>query len=77
VKRLFRIKVNLVIFYKRLYYDEKSRWNMQMEAQKSRIDELENALNHSKVLYKEAMNNLSKISEEVRKQLISINVKFD
>ena len=38
---------------------------MQMEAQKSRIDELENALAQNKLLYKEAMNNLSKISEEV------------
>jgi hypothetical protein len=38
---------------------------MQMEAQKTRIDELENALTQSKILYKEAMNNLSKISEEV------------
>ncbi len=48
---------------------------MQMEAQKSRIDELENALTHSKILYKEAMNNLSKISEEVGKQLIYTNFK--
>ena len=48
-----------------MYYDEKTRWNIQMEAQKSRIDELEKALTQAKIQYKEAMANLSKISEEV------------
>jgi hypothetical protein len=49
----------------KLYYDEKSRWNTQMEAQKMRINELEQALIQTKVTYKEAMINLSKISEEI------------
>ncbi len=48
-----------------MYYDEKTRCNIQMEAQKSRIDELEKALTQAKIQYKEAMINLSKISEEV------------
>jgi hypothetical protein len=39
---------------------------MQMEAQKSRIDELEQAINQAKLAYNEAMINLSKISEDVR-----------
>ncbi len=36
-----------------------------MEAQKSRIDELEKAINQAKVAYNEAMANLNKISEDV------------
>ena len=36
-----------------------------MEAQKSRIDELEKALTEAKIHYKQAMANLSRISEEV------------
>ena len=55
------ILINLL----RLYYDEKSRWKIQMETQKMRIYELERALVQTKVIYKEAMVNLSKISEEV------------
>lgn len=47
------------------YYDEKFRWNLQMEAQKARIEELERTLAVSKISYKEAMHNLSSISEEV------------
>jgi len=50
------------------YYDEKSKWNVQMEAQKSRIDDLEQALFHAKNAYKEAMFNLSKISEEIHRK---------
>jgi len=49
----------------KLYYDEKSRWNIQMEAQKMRIHDLEQALMQTKITYKEAMINLSKISEEI------------
>lgn len=48
------------------YYDEKNRWNVQMEAQKARIDEIERALAQVKVSYKEAMKNLSNISEQVK-----------
>lgn len=47
------------------YYEEKSRWNTQMEAQKMRIHELEQALIQTKTIYKEAMINLSKISEDI------------
>jgi hypothetical protein len=36
-----------------------------MEAQKARIDELEKAIVQSKISYREAMLNLSKISEDV------------
>lgn len=36
-----------------------------MEAQKARIDEIEKAIIQAKASYKEAMRNLSKISEEV------------
>lgn len=43
-----------------------------MEAQKSRIDELEKALAEAKVLYKGAMANLSRISEEVRKNFFDL-----
>ena len=55
----------LNIFFCRSYYEEKFRWQIQMEAQKSRIDELENAMTQAKVAYNEAMANLSKISEDV------------
>lgn len=48
-----------------LYYDEKARWNIQMETQKSHILEIEQALNYTKKSYKEAMTNLSIISEEI------------
>ena len=48
-----------------LYFDEKTRWNIQMEAQKARIDELDKAIVQAKTSYKEAMKNLSKISEDV------------
>lgn len=48
-----------------MYYDEKARWNLQMETQKSHINEIEQTLIHTKRVYKEAMTNLSKISEEV------------
>jgi hypothetical protein len=47
------------------YYEEKTRWNIQMECQKARIEELEQTLCLTKIAYKEAMLNLSKISEEV------------
>jgi hypothetical protein len=47
------------------YYEEKARWNIQMECQKARIEELEQTLCLTKTAYKEAMLNLSKISEEV------------
>ncbi|CAF0703548.1 unnamed protein product [Brachionus calyciflorus] len=50
------------------YYEEKFRWNIQMEAQKARIDELERALILAKTTYKEAMKNLSKISEEIHER---------
>jgi chromosome segregation ATPase len=61
----------------KLYYEEKSRWNVQMEAQKSRIDELEKALVQAKCQYKEAMSNLSKISEEIhlKRSLDKLNLK--
>jgi hypothetical protein len=49
----------------KLYYEEKDRWNTQMEAQKMRIHELEKALIQTKKNYKEAMINLSKISEDI------------
>ena len=49
----------------KLYYEEKARWNTQMEAQKMRIHELEQALIQTKKNYKEAMINLSKISEDI------------
>lgn len=48
------------------YYEEINRWNIQMEAQKARIDELERVLAQVKVSYKEAMKNLSNISEQVK-----------
>ena len=48
-----------------MYYDEKARWNLQMETQKSHINEIEQSLIHTKRMYKEAMTNLSKISEEI------------
>lgn len=48
-----------------MYYDEKARWNLQMETQKSHINEIEQTLIHTKRVYKEAMTNLSKISEEI------------
>jgi len=48
-----------------LYYEEKSRWTIQMEAQKARIDELEKAIVQAKICYREAMKNLSKISEDI------------
>lgn len=48
-----------------LYFDEKTRWNIQMEAQKARIDDLEKATIQEKASYKEAMRNLNRISEEV------------
>lgn len=48
-----------------LYYDEKSRWNIQMETQKSHIHEIEQTLIYTKKIYKEAMSNLSMISEEI------------
>ncbi len=38
---------------------------MQMEAQKTRINELERALNDSKYIYSEAMKALRLISDEV------------
>jgi len=50
------------------YYDEKTRWNVQMEAQKLRIDELDLAIQHAKVVYNGAMANLSRISEEIHEQ---------
>lgn len=49
----------------KLYYDEKSRWNVQIETQKSHIHEIEQSLIFTKKVYKEAMHNLSKISEEI------------
>lgn len=55
----------MIAHQNRLYFDEKTRWTIQMEAQKSRIEELEKAIAQAKVSYKEAMKNLSKISEEV------------
>ncbi len=48
-----------------LYYDEKNRWTIQMEAQKTRIQDLEKTLHLTKITYKEAMHNLAKISEEI------------
>lgn len=48
-----------------MYYDEKARWNLHMETQKSHINEIEQTLIHTKRVYKEAMTNLSKISEEI------------
>lgn len=36
-----------------------------MEAQKSRIDELDKAIVQAKASYKEAMKNLNRISEDV------------
>ncbi|RMZ96045.1 SH3 domain-binding 5 isoform X3 [Brachionus plicatilis] len=50
------------------YYEEKNRWNVQTEAQKARIDELERALTDAKVTYKEAMKNLSNISEQIHEK---------
>lgn len=52
-----------------------------MEAQKSRIDELEKAINQAKIAYNEAMSNLNKISEDVRnfsafKTISFINIFF-
>lgn len=38
-----------------------------MEAQKARIDELDKAIVQAKASYREAMRNLSRISEEVMK----------
>lgn len=49
----------------RSYYEEKDRWQIQMESQKSRINELERALNDSKRVYSDAMNALRRINEEV------------
>jgi hypothetical protein len=51
--------------YFRNYYEEKDRWQMQMEAQKARINEIERTLNDSKRIYSEAMNALRLISDEV------------
>lgn len=47
------------------YYEEKTRWTNQMETQKSRIYEIEQAIAQNKSIYKEAMRNLSRISEEI------------
>lgn len=55
-------------FGSRLYYDEKGQWNIQIEAQKAHIHNLEQTLISTKKAYKEAMNNLSQISEEVLKE---------
>jgi hypothetical protein len=56
----------LAIFKKkRSYYQEKNRWNIQIEAQNIRINELERLIAYSKTIYNEAMLNLSKISEEI------------
>lgn len=49
----------------RYYYEEKDRWQIQMEAQKARINELERALNDAKRIYSDAMNKLRNISDEV------------
>ncbi len=54
--------------YLRSYYDEKTQWNIQMEAQKMQIHDLEQAIIQTKKTYKDAMLNLSKISEEVNLQ---------
>ena len=45
---------------------------MQLESQKKHIQELEHEINEAKLNYKQAMINLSKISEEVfaKKKLI-------
>lgn len=60
------------------YYEEKFRWNTQMESQKMRIYELEKALMQAKISYKEAMINLSKISEEIHnKRNLQNNVKSE
>lgn len=48
-----------------MYYEEKERWNIQMEAQKARINEIESALLDSKRIYSEAMNKLRDISDEI------------
>lgn len=48
-----------------LYYDEKTRWNIQMETRKAHIHEIEQTLMFTKKNYKEAMANLSLISEEI------------
>lgn len=50
------------------YYDEKTQWNIQMEAQKMQIHDLEQAIIQTKKTYKDAMLNLSKISEEIHSQ---------
>ena len=53
------------LFLKRAYYQEKKRWNVQLEAQSIRINELERLIAYSKTIYNEAMYNLSKISEDI------------
>jgi len=53
------------IIKSQLYYEEKNQWNNQMEAQKMRIHSLEQSLIQAKKTYKEAMANLSNISEEI------------
>ena len=58
------------------YYDEKNRWTIQMEAQKARIEELDQLLSITKGTYKDAMYNLSKISEEIHnKRKIEKSIK--
>ena len=49
----------------RNYYEEKDRWQIQMESQKARINELERAFNDSKRIYSDAMKALGRINEEV------------
>ena len=61
----------------RVYYEEKDRWQMQMEAQRESIYALEKLLVNSKSVYSEAMNALRCISDEVSTSLSSFNlIKF-
>lgn len=57
--------MNFLKIYYRSYYQEKSRWNIQLEAQSIRLNELERLIAYSKSIYNEAMQNLSKISEDI------------
>lgn len=49
----------------KLFYDEKLQWNVQIKTQKSQIHYIEQTLIYTKKVYKEAMQNLSLISEEI------------
>lgn len=63
--QLLEKELRKYIIKSQLYFDEKTRWNLQMETQKSHINEIEQNLAQTKKIYKEAMANLSNISEEI------------